>query len=145
MEKEGLLRSLSVLERSGIKSSSIITARHPQIQKYLREQKPAVRHFYDVWHVAKGKIIPVLQVTILMLDMTCYTLQFLFVTLQLHCRCLKKLEALSEECDCGKVKKLATNYDQSHVLVCHHLCHRAGDCSKVVISVESYPGCPQPQ
>ncbi len=39
---------------SGVTVNAIITDRHPQVQKYLREQKPEVRHFYDVWHVAKG-------------------------------------------------------------------------------------------
>jgi hypothetical protein len=32
----------------------IITDRHPQIQKFLREKMPSVIHYYDVWHVAKG-------------------------------------------------------------------------------------------
>ncbi|XP_029936759.1 uncharacterized protein LOC115379929 [Myripristis murdjan] len=71
MEK-GLIRSLNLLENSGVKISSIISDRHLQIQKFLREQKPEIKHFYDVWHVAKGLS--------------------------------KKLEALSKERDCGKVK-----------------------------------------
>ncbi|XP_071377166.1 uncharacterized protein [Centroberyx affinis] len=55
MEKEGLIRSLSFLEASGVTIKTMVTDRHPQIQKYLREQKPEIRHFYDVWHVAKGE------------------------------------------------------------------------------------------
>lgn len=40
MEKEGLKRSLDLLDR------------HPQVQKYLREREMC--HYYDVWHVVKG-------------------------------------------------------------------------------------------
>ncbi|XP_023137933.1 uncharacterized protein LOC111576454 [Amphiprion ocellaris] len=54
MEKEGLIRSLNFLEASGVKINTIVTDTHPQIQKYLKEQKPEVTHFYDMWHVAKG-------------------------------------------------------------------------------------------
>ncbi|KAG5261116.1 hypothetical protein AALO_G00300210 [Alosa alosa] len=52
MEKEGLIRSLDLLHRSGVKLDCVITDRHPQIQKFLRERK--ITHYYDVWHVAKG-------------------------------------------------------------------------------------------
>ncbi|XP_034722579.1 uncharacterized protein LOC117941677 isoform X1 [Etheostoma cragini] len=52
MEKEGLMRSLDLLHGSGVKLDCIITDRHPQIRKFLRERK--ISHYYDVWHVAKG-------------------------------------------------------------------------------------------
>ncbi|KAA8577905.1 hypothetical protein FQN60_016827, partial [Etheostoma spectabile] len=51
MEKEGLIRSLDILHGSGVKLDCIITDRHPQIQKFLRERK--IPQYYDVWHVAK--------------------------------------------------------------------------------------------
>jgi hypothetical protein len=54
MEKKGLVRSLTFLESRGVSVDVIVTDRHPQIQKYLRECKPSVTHYYDVWHVAKG-------------------------------------------------------------------------------------------
>ncbi|XP_064191596.1 uncharacterized protein LOC135254919 [Anguilla rostrata] len=54
MEKEGLKRSLQFLEESGLTVGCLVTDRHPQIQKYIREEKPAVIHYYDVWHVAKS-------------------------------------------------------------------------------------------
>ena len=54
MEKEGLIRSLDLLHRSGVKLDCVITDRHPQIQKFLRERK--ITHYYDVWHVAKGNV-----------------------------------------------------------------------------------------
>ena len=52
MEKEGLKRSLELLESKGVAVDYIVTDRHPQIQKFLRDRN--VKHFYDVWHLAKG-------------------------------------------------------------------------------------------
>ena len=54
MEKEGLVRSMNFLLASGLSVDTIVTDRHPHIQKYLREHYPGVNQFYDVWHVAKG-------------------------------------------------------------------------------------------
>ncbi|XP_046548601.1 uncharacterized protein LOC124258581 [Haliotis rubra] len=54
MEKEGFQRSVQLLQAEGLTLSTLITDRHPQIQKLVRETMPAVSHFYDVWHVAKG-------------------------------------------------------------------------------------------
>ncbi|KAM9327706.1 uncharacterized protein KZ484_019184 [Pholidichthys leucotaenia] len=56
MEKEGFIRSMVLLAEHGLAVDSIITDRHPQIQKYMSENMPDVRHYYDVWHVAKGFI-----------------------------------------------------------------------------------------
>ena len=55
MEKEGLIRSLDFLHRNDISIDTVVTDRHPQVHKYLRENYPSVEHYYDVWHVAKGK------------------------------------------------------------------------------------------
>lgn len=52
MEKDGLRRSLDRLEESGVKLDCIVTDRHPQIQKFLKDRK--IIHCYDVWHMAKG-------------------------------------------------------------------------------------------
>jgi len=54
MEKEGLARSLNYVQSKGLSVDTLITDRHPQIQKYLREKAPSIDHRYDVWHVAKG-------------------------------------------------------------------------------------------
>lgn len=51
MEKEGLKRSLEFLEAQGVKIDCIVTDRHTQIQKFLRDRK--VTQFYDVWHLEK--------------------------------------------------------------------------------------------
>ncbi|CAM4598848.1 unnamed protein product [Leuciscus chuanchicus] len=52
MEKEGLKRCLDKLESNGLAVDYLITDRHPQIQKYLRER--SITQFYDVWHFQKG-------------------------------------------------------------------------------------------
>ncbi|XP_028444628.1 uncharacterized protein LOC114562455 [Perca flavescens] len=52
MEKEDLTRSLALLESRGVKLDCIVTDRHPQVQKFLRERN--ITHYYDVWHMAKG-------------------------------------------------------------------------------------------
>ncbi|XP_035862681.1 uncharacterized protein LOC116042204 isoform X2 [Sander lucioperca] len=52
MEKEGLKRSLSLLGARGVTIDCIVTDRHPQIQKFLREEN--ITQFYDVWHMEKG-------------------------------------------------------------------------------------------
>ncbi|XP_016112775.1 uncharacterized protein [Sinocyclocheilus grahami] len=71
MEKEGLTRSLALLESRGVNLDCIVTDRHPQVQKFLRERN--ITHYYDVWHMAKG--------------------------------ISKKLEAISKQKDCEKLKK----------------------------------------
>lgn len=57
MEKEGLVRGLDFLEKSGLEVGVLVTDRHPQIQKYLREKKPNITHYYDVWHCAKSTYV----------------------------------------------------------------------------------------
>ncbi|XP_039541035.1 uncharacterized protein LOC120488385 isoform X2 [Pimephales promelas] len=51
MEKEGLKRGLDLLDTRGVTLDCIVTDRHPQIQKFLRERN--VNQFYDVWHIEK--------------------------------------------------------------------------------------------
>ncbi|XP_039652637.1 uncharacterized protein LOC120556890 [Perca fluviatilis] len=52
MEKEGLKRSLALLEASGVTLDCIVTDRHLQIKKYLREK--GITQYFDVWHIDKG-------------------------------------------------------------------------------------------
>ncbi|XP_056596027.1 uncharacterized protein si:ch211-236l14.1 isoform X2 [Triplophysa dalaica] len=52
MEKEGLKRCLDLVEKNSLSVDYIVTDRHPQIQKYLRERR--ITQFYDVWHFEKG-------------------------------------------------------------------------------------------
>ena len=55
MEKEGLHRAINSLLERGISIQAIITDRHRQINKWLHDSHPEIIHYYDVWHVAKGK------------------------------------------------------------------------------------------
>ncbi len=55
MEKEGLIRTCRSIQSAGLNIGVLITDRHLQIQKWIRENLPEVMHYYDVWHVAKGK------------------------------------------------------------------------------------------
>ena len=54
MEKEGLERVLNFLHHHELSVAVIVTDRHRQINKWLRETHPEIKHYYDVWHVAKG-------------------------------------------------------------------------------------------
>ena len=56
-ELEGLERSMAFLAESGLAVDTVITDRHKSVAKYLREEHPAVKHYYDTWHVAKGNIL----------------------------------------------------------------------------------------
>ena len=55
MEKEGLQRVLNFLQKKDLEIEALVTDRHRQINKWLRENYPDIQHYYDVWHVAKGK------------------------------------------------------------------------------------------
>lgn len=52
MEKEGLMRGLQKINSKGMVIDYIVTDRHPQIQKFLRDQK--ITHYFDIWHLEKG-------------------------------------------------------------------------------------------
>ncbi|XP_062588586.1 uncharacterized protein LOC134250245 isoform X2 [Saccostrea cucullata] len=54
MEKEGLIRGVRYLEENGLPISQIVTDRHLQVAKWMRENLPDTTHSIDVWHVAKG-------------------------------------------------------------------------------------------
>lgn len=53
MEKEGLHR-LKFLKEHDLDVEVLVTDRHKQINKWLREKHSGVKHYYDIWHVAKG-------------------------------------------------------------------------------------------
>lgn len=56
MELEGLKRGLQWLGNFGLHIEALVTDRHLQIQKFLRETHPNITHYFDVWHVAKGTL-----------------------------------------------------------------------------------------
>lgn len=45
------------MKKSGLTIDKMVTDRHRQLAKYIREIMPAIIHMYDVWHVAKGNNI----------------------------------------------------------------------------------------
>ena len=57
METEGLRRSLNFLISEGIQIKALITDRHVTIQKIMREEYKDIEHMYDMWHIAKSKIL----------------------------------------------------------------------------------------
>ncbi|XP_069133572.1 uncharacterized protein [Argopecten irradians] len=54
MEKEGLVRAIHKLHQEHVVVDTIVTDRHVQIKKWVRETMVNTRHCFDVWHVAKG-------------------------------------------------------------------------------------------
>ena len=56
MELEGRTRCFEFLSNEDVKINTLITDRHSQVKKYMREKKPEIKHMFDVWHVAKGTI-----------------------------------------------------------------------------------------
>ena len=54
MEKEGSHRVLQFLQQNNLEVEILVTDRHKQINKWLRETHPSITHYFDVWHVAKG-------------------------------------------------------------------------------------------
>ena len=50
MEKEGLSRAVQQIEADGLQIDTIVSDRHPQTQKWLREKRPDTNHYFDVWH-----------------------------------------------------------------------------------------------
>lgn len=54
MEKEGLIRVIHFLTENNLSIGVLVTDRHKQINKWLRENHKSISHYYDVWHVVKG-------------------------------------------------------------------------------------------
>lgn len=54
MELEGLKRCLQYLQDKGLNIATIVTDRHLQVAKWLRDNCKTIEHRYDVWHVAKS-------------------------------------------------------------------------------------------
>ena len=55
MEKEGLHRALEYVKQNFLEVGVLVTDRHQQINKWIRESHPQIEHYFDVWHVAKGE------------------------------------------------------------------------------------------
>ena len=53
-ELEGLKRSLRHIENNNLAVDTLITDRHRQNAKWMRENKPNIKHFFDTWHLSKN-------------------------------------------------------------------------------------------
>ena len=56
MEKEGLIRSIKHIRDKGLTIDTLVTDRHTQIRKHMRENEPKIKHRIDGWHVGKGEL-----------------------------------------------------------------------------------------
>lgn len=56
MEKEGLIRCVDFFNNHNINIQTLVTDRHVQIVKWVRENMQETTHYFDLWHVAKGTI-----------------------------------------------------------------------------------------
>ncbi|XP_064598240.1 uncharacterized protein LOC135464679 [Liolophura sinensis] len=54
MELEGLKRSIDCLKSYGVELDAIVTDRHRSVAKWIRENLQETKHYFDIWHVAKG-------------------------------------------------------------------------------------------
>ena len=57
MELEGLKRALSNIEENNVAYKILVTDRHGPVRKYMRTEKKAKKHYFDVFHVAKCEYI----------------------------------------------------------------------------------------
>ena len=57
MEKEGLHCCMDFLKDNKLTVDVLVTDRHKQINKWLCEKHPDIKHYFDTWHVAKGSYI----------------------------------------------------------------------------------------
>ena len=55
MEHEGLLRAMQVISDAGLSIDQLITDRHKQNTAWIRRNLPDTAHYFDIWHVSKGK------------------------------------------------------------------------------------------
>lgn len=55
MEIEGLKPCLQNLKDRNIRITDLTTDRHVQVKSYMAKEETSIRHWFDVWHVAKGK------------------------------------------------------------------------------------------
>ena len=55
MELEGLKRVLNwVSEIQQLQITDIVTDRHSSVKKFMRDVRPLINHWFDVWDFAKG-------------------------------------------------------------------------------------------
>jgi solute carrier family 8 (sodium/calcium exchanger) len=65
MELESLKRQLALLEHSDVEVKKLVTDRHIQVSAYMAQEKPNIKHNYDVWHLAKGSCSAVIHIHVI--------------------------------------------------------------------------------
>lgn len=56
MELEGLKRCLKSVSDNSITVRSLTTDGHPHIESHMKKTETAIAHYFDAWHVAKGRL-----------------------------------------------------------------------------------------
>ena len=54
MELKGLQETLQLFEKFKVRTKSLVTDRHKQIAKWLKDHQPGIKHYFDCWHIAKS-------------------------------------------------------------------------------------------
>ncbi len=55
-ERGGLVRLVHFLKDKKLEIATVVTDRHKQIAKRIRENMESTDHHYDIWHLAKCKL-----------------------------------------------------------------------------------------
>ena len=56
MENEGLVRSIAEVINVGLQVDEIITEGHKQNIAWIPRNLPNTKHYFAIWHVAKGLV-----------------------------------------------------------------------------------------
>ena len=57
MEFLAFQRCMEFLFGKNLNMTTFITDRHMSIQKHMRKQLPEVKHYFDLWHLKKSKLM----------------------------------------------------------------------------------------
>ena len=63
MELEGLKHCFQKLDDNNIEVDTLVTDRHPSVQKYMKTMRPLIKHCYDCWHIAKSVYKKIIALT----------------------------------------------------------------------------------
>ena len=55
MEHAGLIRGIKKIQDSGLKIE--VLYRHVQNRRWIKEEFPETKHYFDILHVAKGTLL----------------------------------------------------------------------------------------
>ena len=57
MEKEGLIRAIKHIKDNKLTIKTLVTDRHTQVRKHMREKEPSIKHRTDGWHIGNGRVM----------------------------------------------------------------------------------------